>query len=265
MPPISNPFINMSYNLFNFLSFRRTFGLFRQFSLSLCKHLLVSFKKARIFYFVLSRKCSKILQANIYPNGFIIFWQRFVLILNRKASIPFTVLPSNGAGFNGAFNGPMKFDFNIPYFRKIKNIFDQLKTQLGKGETIIAVKSFKARITRLKSLFNSTKESLESKVNPGLSILKTLRINVSKFRFILFPQSKYFIGIIQRQRFLFFFPSIFANCKSFIINIATSVKKTLQSSLLFFSRIQSIFICFTHNKSISQIYLDVKCYFSIVF
>ena len=260
---IDDSLVNMGDGFFSLLSFKAAILFLRKFALRFCQGFFFCFEKAGILNFLTGRKSGKRRKANINTNHRINFRQWTNFNFTGKTSIPFARRsPANSQGFNGSFNIPMLSNLNGTNLRQLKPVINKTKSALREGETIISVKSFKSWITRLFARFHSAKESLECKINTKLGILETLGKCVGKIGFIFLPLNQKVAGIIQRQRFLFFFPHFFTDCKGLIIGPATSIKRRLQRFFLFGRRIETIFKSLTHGNILNTINLNIKNYFT---
>jgi len=261
MPFIGNPLVDTSNNLFSFFSFRGAFSLFGQFPLSFCKSLLAGLKKTRIFYFALIRKSSKIFQTNIYTNGIVGFWQRVIIIFNRKTGVPFVGSPADSECLYCAFDASMFNNFDRAYLRQLESIVNKSESALRKGEAIIAIETLKSWVARFFSYLNPAKERAEGKINSHSNILQALRVSVVEFGIFFFPSGQKIAGVVARYGFFAFFPCLLSYFKGFVVCPPASIKKKLEGFLLFSSRIQSIFESLTHKLFLIHSYVKVNHYF----
>lgn len=189
-------------------------------------------------------------QAQVNANHFSGYGQRLWFNFARKAGIPVTQrIALDSEGFNSAFDGTVKFNFNVAYFAQFKLVSNQLKSKLGIGKTVVPAIALKSWIAVLFTSLNSTKERLEGKVNSSASVTQNLNIDI--FKFVLFgsPYRKKIKSIVQGKDFLFLYPIIFSDLKSFVVNPTTRFKRLLKSCYLRFCRKEAVLKCFNHTNN----------------
>jgi hypothetical protein len=182
---------------------------------------------------------------------------------NGKSGKPLTRFPFDSHSLDNGIDGdfPMKVDFHQPYFGQVKSFVIEKSTIaiLGIGKRVISSESFEARIARFVALLNSSKESLERKVNPLLGVLKKLGKYLSEFGFLGFPRRKQLVGSILGDRLLLFFPSILSSGKSLVVGPPTKFKSLPQQGFLGCRWTKPELVGgLTHNGSIAQSHARCK-------
>ena len=185
---IINLFVNFSNKYSGFLSTMRSFKFSAKRLLSGFQGIFGFLHKTWVRYFFTIRSSQKTLTAYIYPNTFTCFWQWLRWnIITRKINIPFSCQCFlNGYGLDVSFNRSMKFNFELSNLLNMKIFSIKLPACLFQSKTIISAISFKTRIARLFTRFNSSEKRLKRSINSFNYILKCLRRDFIKFRACFF-------------------------------------------------------------------------------
>jgi len=229
---VSNAFVNKSYRalVMGTLSFRKA-------SLSLRKGSLLLLEKSWLINFSTVRALDVCQKSEIKSNYFTCFWKRLrTLYLTRKVHIPFTSrIPFNCAGFYGTFMRSVKDSFHRAYFGEVGFSTVKFEPRLRIRNRIVPTFSFESRESRIFSRFTASPKGFESEVYSYLSVLKYLRLNSGKLRFLNFPFRKIFLTLVEGYRFLFRLPSIFSECKSFVVDPTSLLQNVVHLGALEFS------------------------------
>ena len=240
MSSVRNAFMDTGYNLFSLVPLKRSLLHSRQFALGFSQCLFVRPEETGVSYLTASRHSGKILQPDINTYRRLGWWQRLRFILRREASIPFVILPSDGAGANLSEGLTMQLDFNITHLSQFKASI-KCETELGIGETIIPIIPLEAGIARLSARFHSPEESTEGFVQPVGYILKDLGIDEFEAGMLCFKLGDVLALLKVGQRFLLLIPSISAFLQKSVIQPAALIEVGFQNFSLVFGGIQSIF------------------------
>jgi hypothetical protein len=258
--PIFDTSMNVIKGFYGFTSLRTTLSQLAHLTLDAFQVFLVLLHPALSLNRFTVRERGEGGQAQVYPYHLRRYRQRLWLNLARKAGVPVTQrIALDGESFDSTLDRPMKLDFNIAYFGQSQTVVSQLKPRLFEGETVIPAKALVSRKAILMAFSDPAKERLESKVYPLLDVLQNLRVNLFKFRMVIFPAGQFLIGIVQAQRFSLLFPRATAQIKRTIVDLATRLKGIIQASALRFGWIKSVLECFTHNE------ICVNCSMDILF
>ncbi len=265
MSLIRNSFMHTSNYLASFCSGFRCLFLFRKFALNFGKIFFFFPEKARVLNVFAVGKGCEMLQAHIQTNRwFDWLLGRDTLNITGKSYKPFSSsCMFDGAGFNHAFDRPMKLDLNTADFRKSDNIFEKFEATLRIGEAIVPELAPKSWVAGLFAGLDSAKERPESQINPGGNILKRLAKSIGEEWVLFLKAGNCFALIPPRKVFLFGLPTVFALLKKIIIEPSTCIKRMVEPLRLSFIWENPIFKSFSHEYYTIRIALcNVNTYFN---
>jgi len=246
MSPVENALIDAGNNLPGSPSFSRPLLHLGELPLGFSECLLVCPEEAWIMNSLASRKGSKAIKPYINAYRSAAYWQRLWFIFNGKAGIPLASLPSDGAGLGLPEGLPVELNFDVTDLRKLK-ITIESEAKLCIGETIIAVKTFEARIAWLFSSLNSPEEGLERLVQSICDILKHLRVDIAKTRAFLLEFYDTLALLEIRKTFLPLLPAITALFQQPVIQPTTLIKLRLKQVNLVICWEKTIFKSLLHR------------------
>ena len=259
----SDLFMNPGEDFPGFDSFRRSFLLKFQFSLSLSQPFRRLLEKLRVFYARTIRKCRKGLHPDIDSDregfsGKTLFRDIFA----GKSHPPFPGGRSkNGTGLDLSPDRTMKNDRHDSDLGQAKPVARQIASAipLRKGDRTVLSLSLEPGIARILSGFHSTKESLKSKVHPHGHILEGLRIDFVQRGFFLLQRRKSPDLIVQRLRNAVPFPRMFPMFQKMVVEPSALLQLPVQKSFLLAGRIQPISEGFSHIVYCVQSSTKVNC------
>jgi len=229
---VSNALMHKSYRLLVSMTF-----VFRKAPLSLSKSFLLLLEKSRLINLSTIRALDIGEESEIKSNYFTRAWKRLrAYYLTRKVHKPLTRRSSlNSTGFYSAFARSVKDSFNRAYFREICFSVMKFESRLRVRNRVVPSFSFESRESRIFSRFTASPKGFESEVYSDLSILKHLRVHVTQLRFLIFPFRKFISGVVERYRFLFNFPSVLSERKSFVVDPTSLFQDVIHLGSLEFS------------------------------
>lgn len=245
MSAVGNALVNTAYYLSGLSSLRCALLKFAQLPLGFRQCLFVHPEEAEIGNLLPGRHGSERCQPDINTHSFIRCRQWFRLVLNRKRSVPLVTLAPDGACTDFSKDWTMDFNSDITHFSEFKTAVNS-EAELSVGEAIIAVKALEARISRILTSLDPTKESSKAFVQPVSHVLEYLGVDSAEsgtFR-LKFRDTLALLEI--RKAFLLLFPSSLAFLKELIIEPATFIKLGLKQCGLMLGGEQSIFKSFLH-------------------
>ena len=241
-------FMYSCYYFFGLVSFWSIFSLLREPILCFSKYSFFLLKKPGVWILLPIGQYSKLLQSHINPNGgFNRTWNRSMFNIARQVYKPFAGRHSfDGTSFNYALNRAMKFNFYIPYFRKMNNILIKFKTSLGISKRIVPFSPPKSWVTRFCVGFNSTVKGTKGKINSRANILLNLAVNITQKWVFFLEMLKCITLVISRKTFLFKFPRILALFKKMIVQPTTITKSLIEDCSLFVCWENPVLKSFSH-------------------
>ena len=237
-------------------SFRSSLGLLSQLFLSFGNSLQCLSKKLGILNGSSIGKSDESLTAQVNSYNplatlsFSAFW-----LNDRKSCKPLTRFSFDGHSFDDGVrrNFPMKVNLDQANFGKVKSFVVQHNSipVLRISQRVVSPETLESWIAGLFAFLNSLKESTKGKVNSLLGVLKDLRMNSGKFRFLRFPFWQEIIRVKTTKRLLFSFPCILPSCQSFVVSPATQFKRFFQQGFLGCCWLKSELVGrFIHTKNI---------------
>lgn len=228
--------------------FLRALSLLREATLCGSKVLGLLFEKTGVVNLGPIRESHEGRKARIKTDGRFVSRERLLLNFTRKGNEPFSCRVSlDGACFNSPLNGTVYDGPHLANFRETDRFIVQPEAALGIGEGIVSSKSTESRIARVNSLFDSTEESFEGKINSYGHVLKNLRVNIVKLGNAVLQKWKGSLLFVQRKTFLFLFPTLFSLLQKMIVESSALLKSVQKEGLLLVSWKNTIFESLSHG------------------
>ena len=95
--------------------------------------------------------------------------------------VPLLALALDGTRLNLACEGPVHFDLDVPDFREMQALADELKARLHIGQGIVAVSAFEARIAWLLASGHTPEEGAHGFIQSPEHVLLHLGVDVLVF------------------------------------------------------------------------------------
>ncbi len=207
--------------------------------LYLCKRALLLLKKSGLVYLGSIRALYIGEKPQIKSDYLSRLWKRFWLRhFTGKIDVPFTRgCPFNGTRFDDAFRRAMKNGFHPIDLGEVYPIGMKTESGLGVGDGIVPSFSFESWKTWFLLGLTSFPESFESNVYSKLGVLEYLGVYILELEFLSFPFCERFLSFIQRDGFLFSFPSCLSKCKGFIIYPSSLLQNVVHFGYLRLGRV----------------------------
>lgn len=183
LTPPFDPLMDSCHGFTVLASFWRTFGKLTMLALHFCQGFFFCTEEARVLDFLSIREGGKGLQPNINAHGICVIRQALKIYLTGKAGIPFTggtLADRTRLGF--ASQVPMEHYLDFAHLGNNQlALFERTAARdLGKGDGVVALLAFEARIAGLLSGFASAEKGLERQIDAHSHILQNRECAISR-------------------------------------------------------------------------------------
>lgn len=241
-------FVDPGHDLFLLFSLRGSFLMERQTPLGLSQPLGRLFSILGVGNEVSRGVGQKILESKVNSNRERIFGEDLRLdVIAGKTYEPLPAgVSTNGAGLDLSLNRPVNHDRDFSNPGESKNIADERKPGLRKGEGVVPVFAFESGESGVFPGLESSKEVLIGPVNPPGHVLQDLGVDSSQAG-IPFPHfgevvlllgvvERHFVGVVDLDSFF----------EEFVIEAPTLFECMRQQGLLEFRGIKAKLECLLH-------------------
>lgn len=247
LSPVSYPLVDVGYRFTPKNSGRRTFFSLRKFLLCFSQILLVSSEESGVRHFFTIGQGGEVCESDIYTDCLLRYRHRRKFDLAAKAGIPLTRgMAAKCQGLSLPLDGAVKFNFDNSNLCHFEASVIERKAKLGIGAAIIASLSTETWVSWVFTRLYSSKESLKSKVNSFLNILKRLGIDLCQSGASLLPLREKGISSIKTDRCFILLPGILAKGKRLVEYPSTFFQRAKHYCGLPFSWIDTILKGLTH-------------------
>src|SRR2546423_10408524 len=248
--PELDPFVDSCHNVTMLASLRRAFRKLSVLALYLYQGLFFLAEKAGVLNLFSSGERRKGLQTDVYPHLFLLLRQAFRFTLTREGDVPFASRrAAYRAGFHFSPDRAMIDHLEGANFREAHTVImggrpgdgDNAEARLREGEGVIPAFALETWKARFLGVFSETsKECLESQINPHGDILQDLRMNPIEERPFLFQDREGILLLKTGERDTVAFIRRLAHFQQVIIQPPTLFKGLAQLLFLLLSWKQTV-------------------------
>ena len=230
-----DPLMNTCDDCAMLATFRGALRKLGVFALCFCQCFLFLAKETRVLNLFCIREGSKCFESHINPYLLVAFGQAFGFTLTRKGEVPFACTGTmNSSSFDGATHRTMVHHFDGADFGEGHAvIMGDAKAALRIGEGVIASVAFEARVSRLLTSLDATKERFDGKVNSYCYVLQDLTMYSIEGRTLLFQHRIGCLLAVTTQTLAFLLIGRFPVLKQVVIKPSALFKSVFKASELF--------------------------------
>jgi two-component system, response regulator PdtaR len=258
---VGDPFVNVCDNFAPLRTLRRAFVCRTHLALRLCKRLLIFVKETRIADLLTCGKRSKLYKPNVNAHGSVRNGMRLWLKVNTERHKPLARRsPSNRDGLDSAINRAMQHNLERAELTQdqVLPLQSHPISVLRIGQTVVASIALEAWVASLLASSDTTKERLERQINAHAGVLQHLAMDDFQRRVCGFQVRKEIDRIVQTERFLAFFPRLFARSKRFVVHPPSRIQHAVEDVDLPLRWEQTELVRFLHRTRIVYLYAKVE-------